>query len=133
MKRLMMRRGVTDGEAVEKMLKELAATTVVEERGEKLLAFIEARKIARQNMADQGEVNFWVCLVFQSHEQKLEFLREIVDVPILYGMYVDGQAFADFVGVPVTPNNLKPILSRVNKKLAGMALDEEEIDGEEIK
>lgn len=88
----------------------------------KLKAFLEARKKSRLRGQDKTETNFWVCLVFQSWDQKQEFLRQIEDLPTKYGMYVDGEAFAERVGIKVSPNKEKKHVSRVFFELAQRTL-----------
>lgn len=88
----------------------------------KLKKFIEAREKGRERGVDKGEVNFWVCLVFQSWEQKQEFLANLGDVPTQYGMYADGEMFAAACGKPVTPNTQKPHNVPIDKTLSGMVM-----------
>jgi len=122
----------TGDAAVRAMLDDMAAKAELDstealsesdmrEDNPKLKAFIEARELSRAIGQDVNEVNFWVCLVFGSWDQKQEFLKQISDVPTLWGMYVDGETLATAISKPVTPAG-KPFVSRVNKKLAEMAL-----------
>ena len=87
----------------------------------KLAKFIAAREVSRARGADKGEVNFWVCLVFQSWDQKQEFLKQVPDVPTRYGMYADGEAFSAAVGKPVTPSTQKPVKVPLDAALSEMA------------
>jgi hypothetical protein len=87
----------------------------------KLTKFIEQRKKSRERGNDKNELNFWICLVFQSWEQKHEFLKQIPEIQVKYGMYVDGEAFADAVGMRVTPNHQKPFESRLDVALTERA------------
>ncbi len=98
------------------------ATEILEEQSEALRSFIERRKQSKIRGADKAEQAFYVCLVFQSHKQKQEFLAQIADVPVLYGMYADGQTLATRIGMPVTPNEQRPIHSPLDKKLKAMAM-----------
>ena len=91
------------------------------EDNQKLAAFIARREASKLRGKDKGEVNFWLCLVFQSWAQKQEFLARCPDLETRYGMYCDGEAFAAAVGKPVTPNEQKPITPRIDKNLEGMA------------
>lgn len=92
------------------------------EKNPKIEAFIKAREIARERGTDRGEVNFWLCMVFQSWEQKHEFLKQCEGIETRYGMYVDGEGFANAVGKPVKPNTVKPIRRMVDKELSGMVI-----------
>jgi hypothetical protein len=94
----------------------------LKESNPKLDEFIAAREASRERGQDKGEVNFWVCLVFQSYEQKHEFLNQVKDVPTQYGMYVDGEALARAVGLPVAPNIQKPVTVPIDKKLSEMVM-----------
>lgn len=86
----------------------------------KLKAFIAAREKSRARGKDKNEVNFWVCLVFQSFAQKMQFLAAVDDIPTLYGMYVDGERLAKRLGIKVDPNEFKQVTSPLNKRLAEM-------------
>lgn len=97
-----------------------AAVETLEEQSATLQEFIERRKASQARGNDKAENNFWVCLVFQSYQQKYEFLYAIQHVPVLYGMYADGQALAESVGITVTPNTQKPVQSPLDKKLAAL-------------
>lgn len=90
------------------------------EQSETLEAFIAARKKSTERGNDKAETNFWVCLVFQSWEQKQEFLFAIKDIPVLYGMYADGQTLAQRLGIRVTPNAQREITSPLDKKLMAL-------------
>jgi len=93
---------------------------VFEEKSEELKKFIAAREESRERGNDKMDANFWLCLVFQSWAQKVEFLKKIEGVPTLYGMYVDGQTLAGAVGIEVTPNEQKPHLSPLEKRLSDL-------------
>ena len=90
---------------------------VFQENGEKLQKFLDARKKSKERGKDKAEVNFWACLVFQSWQQKQEFLSAISDIPSLYGMYINGETFADKFCIPITKNEEKPFKNIVDKKL----------------
>jgi len=88
----------------------------------KLTKFIEEREKGRERGQDKTETNFWLCMVFQSHEQKHEFLNQVNDVPNLYGMYIDGQSLAEKLKIPIAPNNQKIHTSPLDKKLIEMVI-----------
>jgi len=89
----------------------------------KLQKFIEAREKSRERGKDKNELNFWVCLVFQSYDQKHEFLKQLPEgLSVKYGMYVDGEAFAEAVGNSITPNSQKPHESKLDNTLKERAL-----------
>ena len=104
-------------EAAERLTAEDAS-----EDSPKLKQFLEARAESKKRFLDKVDANFWVCLVFQSYDQKHEFLGALADVPVLYGMYVDGQRLAERIGIPVAPNVQKPFRSPVDQKLQRLTL-----------
>ena len=101
---------------------ELTSEDVLEDNP-KLQKFIEAREKSRERGKDKNELNFWVCLVFQSYDQKHEFLKQLPEgLSVKYGMYVDGEAFAEAVGNSITPNSQKPHESKLDNTLKERAL-----------
>ena len=98
------------------------ATKILEGQSEALKKFIEMRKKSQLRGLDKAEQNFYVALVFQSWDQKQEFLKQIPTVPTLYGMYADGQTFSEAVGISITPNTQPPVNDPLDKKLKAMAL-----------
>jgi hypothetical protein len=102
--------------------KEQPAEIDLAEDNPKLQAFIAAREKSRDRGKDKSEVNFWLCMVFQSHAQKMEFLGKYPELKTVYGMYCDGEAFAEAIGAPVTPNTQKPVANPIDKELSGMVM-----------
>jgi len=101
---------------------ELTSNDVLEDNP-KLQKFIEAREKSRERGKDKNELNFWVCLVFQSYDQKHEFLKQLPEnLQVKYGMYVDGESLAEAVGLEVNPNQQKPFESRLENTLKERAL-----------
>ena len=101
---------------------ELTSNDVLEDNP-KLQKFIEAREKSRERGKDKNELNFWVCLVFQSYDQKHEFLKQLPEnLQVKYGMYVDGESLAEAVGLEVNPNQQKPFESRLDNTLKERAL-----------
>jgi hypothetical protein len=94
-----------------------------DENNPKLQKFIAAREKSRAAGKDACEVNFWVCLVFQSHKQKMEYLDQM-KVGTLYGLYVDGQAMAAAQGITVTPCRFARRKITVESRLKELALGE---------
>lgn len=91
----------------------------------KLKAFIAEREKGSRRMEDRYETNFWVCLVFNSWDQKQEFLRQVPVKSLFNGMYVDGESFAEQVGKPVKKNAQKGYKTVVQKRLANMVIPSE--------
>lgn len=102
--------------------KEKITSADMAEDNPKLKAFIERREASRERGKDKSEVNFWLCMVFQSYEQKMEFLNRFEGLETKYGMYVDGEVIAERIGKPLTPNTQKPILVPEDKTLSGMVM-----------
>ena len=95
----------------------------VSEDNSKLEKFLEAKQHATERGKDILESNFWLCLVFQSYEQKIEFLSKIGDPETRYRIYADGQTIAKALGVEITPNTQKPLIVRTEKKLEELAME----------
>lgn len=121
----------TDDEALKQLLAGLVhdspratepeiAQDRLDEQSTKLAEFIERRRDSQARGNDKADANFWVCLVFQSWDQKQEFLFAIQDVPVLYGMYADGQTLAQRLGYAITPNAQREIQSHLDKKLVAL-------------
>lgn len=84
---------------------------------------IERFKQERLRRVDAKDVSFWSAIVFQSLDQKREFLEAISKMKIdsLYeGQYIDGQQLCKKLGIKVTPNQCKPDNNPFSKRLAGM-------------
>jgi len=91
----------------------------VAENSPELAEFLRHRRKAEARMNDAGELDFYLCVVFQSEQQKNEFLDNMPgQVNVLYNMYVDGQGLAEALGIEgVTPNKQGAFQSPLNKRL----------------
>lgn len=96
----------------------------VQEDNPTLAAFMKRREDAQKRLQDLTDTEFWVMLIFQSEDQKNEFLQSVKGVPILYESYVDGETFASKLGIKVTPHSGKPFVPMVEKKLKEMVRPE---------
>ena len=78
------------------------------------------KDIAREKR-QREDSEYWFCVVFQSREQKEEFLRNsglIADGD----KYINGVAAAEKLGVPLTPAAMKLAgLCKIDRKLAAIA------------
>ena len=78
------------------------------------------KDIAREKR-QREDSEYWFCVVFQSREQKEEFLRNsglIADGD----KYINGVAAAEKLGVALTPASMKPAgLCKIDRKLAAIA------------
>jgi hypothetical protein len=98
----------------------------VSEDNPELNDFLKNRKQQNDRYKDTFETNYWCCLVFGSWDQKQEFLKQLKGVQTVYGgMYVDGQSFAESVGIEITPDEQKPYQSHIQKRLAEQVLQKE--------
>lgn len=96
----------------------------VSEKSPKLKAFIDKRKEAMIRSKDRGEVNFYLCLVFASYAQKMEFI-EAAGLETKYGLYMDGEAFSEKLNIPITPNTQKAHEPKLEKQLVALVMESE--------
>lgn len=83
--------------------------------------FNRENELAKKKQNDQNDAHFYVCVVFQSWDQKVEFLDQIPEVLAVDDIFIDGETFAKAVGKPVTHNQLPPFDTRVSGKLSERA------------
>lgn len=95
----------------------------VSEDSPKLKAFIEARHKSRAAGDFKADCNFWACLVFETHAQKLEFFDHYKDIENRFNMYFDGVQLAKKLGVKLTETGMKPSKAQIEKRLSGLILD----------
>jgi hypothetical protein len=104
--------------------KEKLTMADISEDNPKLAKFIEQREKSRARGKDKNELNFWVCLIFQSYDQKAEFIKSLPEgMEIKYGKYVDGEALADTLHLAITINMQKPFTSKLEEGLAKKVLE----------
>jgi hypothetical protein len=104
--------------------KEKLTMTDIAEDNPNLAKFIEQREKSRERGKDKNELNFWICLIFQSYDQKTEFIKHLPEgTEIKYEKYVDGEALADALNISVTKNTQKPFTSKVESGLAERTLE----------
>lgn len=97
--------------------------TPVVEQSEKLKAFIDAREKAREEGKDLVDTDFWLCLVFDSKQQKQAFLAAS-GAETLYEMYASGVQIAERFGVQVPASRTKVRTVRIDKALADLVRKE---------
>ena len=73
---------------------------------------------AKKKQDDKNETYFYVCAIFQSRAQKMEFLAQIPNVLCVDDVFIDGETFAKAVGKPVTLNEAPPLESPLHKILS---------------
>ena len=117
--------------------KEIAETSSVEdeveggEHGEKdkeLEEFIAKRERTRADLPELMETGFYLCLVFETHGQKMEFLEKAgIEDAVEYEMFVDGVEFArEKCGVEIERSGLHFPDMRVDGKLAELAMENDQ-------
>ena len=117
--------------------KEIADASSVEdevekgEHGEKdpeLEEFIAKRERTRADLPELMETGFYLCLVFETHGQKMEFLEKAgIEDAVEYEMFVDGGEFArEKCGVEIERSGLHFPDMRVDGKLAELAMENDQ-------
>lgn len=71
----------------------------------------------------QYEVNFWLCLVFESYEQKIEFLKHFEGLETRYNMYIDGVKLAEKIGIKLPESGYVVSKRKPEKAMIDMAMD----------
>lgn len=118
---------VMDAEGMEdfqKTKEEAAETSDMGENSERNQMFADAREKARNNEEDVLDVSFHCTFVFQSTEQKQDFLKK-AGIESKYGLFANGHDLAKKMGIelieaPTTVRKKKP-----DKALAEMAMEVE--------
>lgn len=77
--------------------------------------------LSKLKQEDLNQTHFYSVIVFQSWQQKMEFLSQIPQVQAIDDKFIDGETFAAAVGIQITPNELPPIESALNKKFTDLA------------
>lgn len=107
------------------------AARVVKQEDEAYRKFKEARKKSHEHGTDALDVDFYAVLVFDSAAQKQEFLEALeLAEEARYGKFVDGAAFCEVLGIPLTPSEEKPLNTPYDQGLSDMALGAAEAGGE---
>lgn len=85
----------------------------------KLRAFAKTRN----KTADEQDARFFVTLCFQSEKQKKQFLGQVPPDFIALEAFVDGQRFAEKLGIHVEKNLHPPLEDKLHKKRTEQALN----------
>jgi hypothetical protein len=67
---------------------------------------------------DHKQIHTYSCLVFQSEAQKFEFLAHFPNVLCIDEVFIDGETFAEAIGIKLTLNELPSIEAPINKKFS---------------
>ena len=136
-KRLMAAAGIDVSNFKIEEQEQIAEATSVEdevekgEHGEKdpeLEEFIAKRERTRADLPELMETGFYLCLVFETHGQKMEFLEKAgIEDAVEYEMFVDGVEFArEKCGVEIERSGLHFPDMRIDGKLAEMAMENDQ-------
>lgn len=136
-KRLMASAGIDVSNFAIEQQKEIVEESSVEdeveagEHGEKdpeLEEFIAKRERTRADLPELMETGFYLCLVFETHGQKMEFLEKAgIEEAVEYEMFVDGVEFArEKCGVEIERSGLHFPDMRVDGKLAELAMENDQ-------
>ena len=136
-KRLMASAGIDVSNFAIEQQKEIVEESSVEdeveagEHGEKdpeLEEFIAKRERTRADLPELMETGFYLCLVFETHGQKMEFLEKAgIEDAVEYEMFVDGVEFArEKCGVEIERSGLHFPDMRVDGKLAELAMENDQ-------
>jgi len=126
MSNLMDAEGITE---FEKSAKETAEQSDMGEDSERLQIFRDAREEMKANGKDSYDVSFHVDFVFQSTEQKEDFLKK-AGLETKYGLFGNGLELAKKMGIELIASNEKVFTPRrVEKRLDELAMDVEKVGG----
>lgn len=87
------------------------------------------RAKTKMNVEDNGDANFFTCIIFQSKAQRNEFLEKIGATKLQEagGQYVDGLRLAKLLGVQIDAPTPQRRVSKGSKRLAGLALSMDDL------
>ena len=102
-----------------------------DEDGEKdpeLKEFIEKRERTRADLPELMETGYYLCLIFETHGQKMEFLEKAgLEDSVEYEMFTDGVEFAKGkMGIEIERSGLHFPDMRVDKQLATLAMENDQ-------
>ena len=120
--------GGGDGDGDGESLEESVETSQHGERDPALEEFISKRERVRQDLPELMEAGFYLCLVFETHGQKMEFLDKTgYSDKVAYDMFADGVEFAkDRCGVEIERSGLHFPDMKVDSRLASMAKENDQ-------
>lgn len=93
-----------------------------QEDNPKIKEYLETKRKAAARSKDADDYSFYVCIVFQTEEQKKQFLADdrVKDVDKKYGLYLNGEDFADVFKIKISTNEQKPRVQRTEKNLSNL-------------
>lgn len=101
------------------------ACRVLKEKDEKYKRFIEARQKSHQHGENAAGVGYYFVVVCQNRAQNEEFLSVLAGngVPVEYGIFVDGVALSERIGVELPPCQDQPLKVPFDQSLADMSME----------
>ena len=120
-------------EDFQKTAQEKVEESEMGEDSDKNKQFLDARQQMRERGEDSGDVAFHLDLVFQSYEQKLDFLKK-TGLEALYDMFIDGCEFAKKFNIEVlaAPTHVfSPRKPEEKLKKMALPLPEKDVGGGE--
>ena len=103
------------------------------EQDQELTDFIKRREDSRGNLEEMLDMGFYSVVVFETHDQKmefLEFLKEKYGVEANRDVFINGFRMADALGKKIEYSGLKFPESKPSKALQEMAMDGSEFGWE---
>lgn len=117
-------------EEFQKTKEEAAETSDMGENSERNQIFMDARQKARDNEQDVLDVSFHCTFVFQSTEQKQDFLKQ-AGIETKYGLFANGYDLAKKMGIELIDAPLTVRKKKPDSKLAEMAMEVEPLEKSE--
>lgn len=116
--------GGIDGEEGEKSVEEAVETSEHGERDPALEEWIAKRENVRKDLPEMMETGFYLCLIFETHAQKMEFIEKAgLTGKVSYEMFTDGIEFArEGMGIEIERSGLHFPRMRSDRKLAELAM-----------
>ena len=99
------------------------------EKDPALETFKQHREEAREALEDMTDASYYLCVVFQSREQKEEFLSK-VKLPCEGGMFSSGLKLAELMGVEVERKDFRFPEARLDRNLTEMAMENPQNPGD---
>jgi len=93
-----------------------------QEDNPKIKEYLETKRKTAARAKDADDCGFYVCVVFQTAPQKKKFLADdrVKYVDTKYGLYLNGEDFAEIFKISIGTNEQKPRVLRTEKALKAL-------------
>ena len=120
--------GGDDGSDDSRSVEDEVETSPHGERDPELEEWIAKRERVRKDLPEMMETGFYLCLVFETHSQKMEFIEKAgLSDAVSYEMCADGIRFAkDGLGIEIDRSGLHFPKMRRDQNLAELALENDQ-------